>query len=242
MAEISLNFKSGCLGKEVCVKILLPNSVKKGTKLPVMYLLHGLSDNHNSWSCYSSIGEFVKGKDVIVVMPDGERSFYTDIPDFGNFFTYITKELPDYIESVFPARDDREGRFIAGLSMGGYGALKSAFTYPERYKAAAAFSAVADVFDFCENFPYIKNSVFKDNTYPEKQDLFLLSKSAETAPEKPRIYHWCGTEDFMYHRNVAFSEHMKAMDFDYTYCETPGDHSWKYWNEQIKIALEFFRI
>ena len=69
--------------------------LKKGEKLPVVYLLHGLSDNQNSWSCYSSIGEFVKGKNVIVVMPDGERSFYTDIPNFGNFFSYITKELPD---------------------------------------------------------------------------------------------------------------------------------------------------
>lgn len=240
MAHIELTFKSSQLGKETNVRIMLPNGIRKGEKLPVLYLLHGLSDNETCWGRFTQLEKFISGKNVIVVMPNGDRSFYCDIPDYGNYFTYITKELPDFTESVFPASDMRENRFIAGLSMGGYGALKSAFTYPERYSAAAAFSPVADIRDFGENFPDIKKSVLERIDDVDSQDLFVISEKCGKAPLKPRIYHWCGTEDFMYERNHAFSRLMSKSDMDYTYSETPGGHEWEYWNTQIKNAIEFF--
>lgn len=242
MALMELTFGSGQLGKQTNIRVVLPDALKKGKKYPVIYLLHGLSDNETCWSRLTQLELFARGKDFIVVMPNGDRSFYCDIPSYGNYFTYITKELPDYIESLLPASDLREGRFIAGLSMGGYGALKSAFTHPERYAAAAAFSPVADVIDFGEKFQNIKTSVLDKVEDIDSQDLFVLSKRCEKATSKPRIYHWCGLSDFMYERNLAFSRLMNTLDIDYTYSETEGDHEWMSWNIQLKKAIEFFGL
>lgn len=237
---MELTVKSGQLGKQTNVHVLLPDCLQKGKKLPVLYLLHGLSDNETGWMGLTSIGRYARAHDMIIVMPNGDRSFYCDIPNFGNYFSYITKELPEYIEAMLPAADNRENRFIAGLSMGGYGALKAAMTYPDRYAAAAAFSPVADVRDFGKNFPDIQKSVLDLLPDIDSQDLFMLSEKCSKRSEKPRIYHWCGFDDFMYERNLAFSKHMKALDFDYTYSETAGDHNWSCWDGQAEKAIEFF--
>lgn len=242
MAEIRLTLKSGQLGKQTNVNIILPNVIEKGEKLPVLYLLHGRSDNETAWTSLSSIGRYVLNKKVIVVMPNGDKSFYCDIPNVGNYFSYITKELPDFIEAVLPASDKREDRFIAGLSMGGYGAMKAALTFPAKYAAVAAFSPVADVRDFGENFPDVKASVLDLLPDIDSQDLFVISERCAKSDVKPRIYHWCGFDDFMYERNVAFKNHMSKLDIDYTYSETEGSHEWRKWDEQIEYALEFFGI
>ena len=243
MAHMKLTIKSGQLGKQTNVNILLPDCLKKGKKLPVLYLLHGLSDNETGWMTLTSIGRYATNdREMITVMPNGDKSFYCDIPNFGNYFSYITEELPEHIEAMLPAADNRENRFIAGLSMGGYGALKAALTYPDRYAAAAAFSPVADVRDFGKNFPDIQKSVLDLLPDIDSQDLFMLSEKCEKSAVKPKIYHWCGFGDFMYERNLAFSHHMKNLDFDYTYSETEGAHEWCKWDKQIEKALEFFRL
>ena len=114
MAEIRLTLKSGQLGKQTNVNIILPNVVEKGEKLPVLYLLHGRSDNETAWTSLSSIGRYVLNKKVIVVMPNGDKSFYCDIPNVGNYFSYITKELPDFIEAVLRAAGKTEADALAG--------------------------------------------------------------------------------------------------------------------------------
>ena len=145
---MKLTIKSGQLGKQTNVNILLPDCIQKGKKLPVLYLLHGLSDNETGWMTLTSIGRYATNdREMITVMPNGDRSFYCDIPNFGNYFSYITKELPDYIEAMLPAADNRENRFIAGLSMGGYGALKCGLLAPDTFGAVASLSGGVDAID-----------------------------------------------------------------------------------------------
>lgn len=236
MAHIIMTYRSEQLEKDTDIHIHLPEGIKKGEKFPVLYLLHGIGGTAASWDKYSSVGQYVRNKKLIVVIPDGGKSFYMDEAYGEKYYSYIAKELPDMIEATFPASDER---YIAGLSMGGYGAFRIALMEPERYTYAASFSGAVDIepllpYDH-ERFMAITGGHF----VPEEMDLFVLAKKAESVAVKPKLYQWCGTEDFLYEGNVKFKEYMEKTTFDYTYAEGPGDHNWQYWDKQIEIFLGF---
>ena len=102
----------------------------------VLYLLHGLSDNHTIWLRRTGIERYVASLPIMVVMPDGGRGFYADADQGYAYGKAIGEELVDRIDKTFPTKASREGRVVAGLSMGGYGALRLALNYPERFRAA----------------------------------------------------------------------------------------------------------
>lgn len=108
------------------------NGSQKKSSYPVLYLLHGLSDDHTIWHRRTSIERYVSALGLAVVMPNVGKSFYTDMANGGNYFTFITEELPTLVQSYFPVSAKREDNFIAGLSMGGYGAFKVALSCPEK--------------------------------------------------------------------------------------------------------------
>lgn len=235
MAHIQMTYRSEVLICDTELHIYLPEGIQKGETYPVLYLLHGLGDNAASWDKYSSIGRYVQDKKLIVVMPYGGKSFYIDEAYGDKYYTYIAKELPDMIEATFPASDKR---FIAGLSMGGYGAFRIALKNPERYLAAASFSGAVDIeallpFDE-ERFIGVTGGDFVSS----EMDLFVLAKQAEQAKKCPMLYQWCGTEDFLYEGNIKFKDFMQNTTLEYTYAEGPGAHEWKYWDAQIKVFLE----
>lgn len=235
MAHIEMTYRSEQLASDTRIHIHLPEGIQKGEKLPVLYLLHGIGGTADSWDKYSSIGRYVREKKLIVVMPDGGKSFYMDEVYGEAYYSYIAKELPEMIEATFPASDTR---YIAGLSMGGYGAFRIALKEPERYLYAASFSGAVDIESLLpydeERFMAITGGTF----VPEEMDLFVLAKQAESTPKRPKLYQWCGTEDFLYEGNVKFKKFMETTAFDYTYAEGTGDHSWEYWDRQLEIFLE----
>ena len=240
MAHASITHKPSALGKEQNLEVIFPESATR--PLPVLYLLHGLSDNQTSWGRKSSVEFFVQGKELIVVMPDAARSFYTDMKHGENYFTYIAQELPAFIESTFPVSKRREDTYIARLSMGGYGALKTAFTYPERFGGVASFSGVCDIEERVAQNLTDFTTIFGPEADLTPHSLFHLAKQADLVAQKPKIYQWCGTEDFLYDANVKFRDFMETLSFDYTYRESEGGHSWDRWNEQIHMALKFFDL
>lgn len=214
---------------------------------PVLYLLHGLSDDHSIWLRRSSVERYAAGHDVIVIMADGDKSFYTDMAAGDRYFTFFAEELPQIAASFFPVMPGRENCFAAGLSMGGYGALKLALRYPDRYAGCAAMSAVTDIGNFLREYSeksYAKSYFGDSLQVPADCDIFALAeKCASLAPEeRPRILHYCGTEDFLYQDNLRLRDHvMKLGGFDYTWGEGPGEHSWSFWDEYIqKVLKEFF--
>ena len=237
MAVIRMTKSSASLGKRTHINIYVPDEIKEGTK--ILYLLHGLSDNNDDWFNNTQLVRAVTNRNLVVVCPDGGKSFYSNMKSNYNYFDYIAKELPEYIEKLLPVTGKDEDRYIAGLSMGGYGAFKFALSFPERYAGAASFSGVMDVISRMESgmFDY---SGIKDEEIGPKGDLFELAKKAEKAAKKPKLYQWCGTSDFLYEDNKKFRDFIKNMDFDYTYKESEGDHNWECWNEQIKFILDFF--
>src|SRR5206468_7967478 len=112
---------------------------------PVLYLLHGLSDDDTIWLRRTSIERYVAPLGLAVVMPQVHRSFYTDGVYGGRYWTFLSEELPELVGSLFRVSGRREDTFVAGLSMGGYGALKWALRQPQRFAAAASLSGAVDV-------------------------------------------------------------------------------------------------
>jgi S-formylglutathione hydrolase FrmB len=235
MAFIQMNIFSDSIGIATPVNIIMPENSKEPPA--VLYLLHGLSDDHSMWTRRTSIERYAESRNLAVIMPTTYRGYYTDMENGYNYWTYIAEELPKKLHSMFNISKERDKTFAAGLSMGGYGALKLGLRQPERFKAVAAFSSAADMnVRVAVNEEHIR--VF-GKELSEENDLFRLAEklNRETAP---KIYMWCGTEDFLLDSNRRFSSHVKDLGLDIIYSESEGGHSWEKWDEQIKKALDWF--
>ena len=216
---------------------------------PTLYLLHGLSDDHTIWQRRTSIERYVEDYDLAVVMPAVNRSFYTDTCSGCLYWTFVSEELPYAMRSLFPLSPAREDNFVAGLSMGGYGSFKLALTHPERFAYAASFSGAMDavkMFDVPD--PRWQNELMDIFGSPgalknSPNDLFwLASRLVKGGKPQPVLYQWCGTQDFLIRANRKFKKHAEKLGLSLTYEESPGDHSWKYWDEKIQVFLDMLPL
>ncbi|MBR7094757.1 MAG: hypothetical protein IKC73_00905, partial [Clostridia bacterium] len=142
-----MNFKSAELNRHTQVYVLLPDeNEKKPAPCKTLWLLHGLSDNHTGWMRYTSIERYAKKHHLAVVMPNVDRSWYTDTAYDANYFSFVTKELPEVCFRTFSQMSQgREDNIVAGLSMGGYGAMKAALSFPEKYGSCISLSGSLDI-------------------------------------------------------------------------------------------------
>ena len=248
MALSELSIFSESLGMQTTVYVIIPQKSNQGEigvaqnsnedKYKCLYLLHGLSDNHSIWLRRTSIERYAQEYGICVIMPAAGRSFYTDMKYGEKYYTYIAKELPEIIRGIFNVSDRREDNFIAGLSMGGYGALKIALRECEHFSAAAGLSSVADIIGLSQTFHDVLVPVWGENIeIPPEDDLFYLAEKCNSNPLKPRIFIGEGTEDFMYKENIKLKEHFDKLDYDFTYRESAGTHSWEFWDEYIRYVL-----
>lgn len=218
----------------------------------VLYLLHGYSDDHLVWQHRTSIEWYVEGLNLAVVMPSVQNSFYTDMAHGGKFFTFLTEELPSLLHELFPISTKRDETFVAGLSMGGYGAFKLAFSRPDLYAAAASLSGALDIRervkanDDPNNQSWLEsmrnNFGDLDKIPGSSHDLFALAHQASQLAVKPRLFQCCGTEDFLYADNIRFRDFIQSLEFGYTYTESPGDHRWDYWDRMIQPVLAWLSL
>lgn len=255
MALINCNFFSDVLGMSTAMTVILPQNTtsqigmtgKVGTdNIPVLYLLHGYSDDHTIWLRRTSIERYVAELGIAVIMPNVHLSYYTNMVSGGRYWDFISEELPQIVKSFFNVSDKREDTFVAGLSMGGYGALKLAFNYPERFAAAASLSGVVDINQWVNEsgraqFEYIFGEHCNiSNT--ENDIVYLARKAVKENIELPAIYQCCGTEDFLYDNNLQFKAVLEELDIKSTYAEAPGVHNWEFWDEHIQNVLKWLPI
>src|SRR5215211_3503755 len=248
-----INFMSETLGMLSTMYVLLPQrkiAEAKGKKKPkyrTLYLLHGHSDDHTAWMRWSSIEKYAEGLNLAVVMPAVHLSFYNDMAYGPAYWQFISEEVPALVRDMFPLSADRKDNFVAGLSMGGYGAFKLALTHPDRYAAAASLSGAVDIREVLKAHDdptsaawlVEMRNVFGDfaKVPGSRHDLFTLAKKVAKGSIKPRLYQCCGTEDFLIADNRRFHDAARKLSLELTYEEGPGEHNWAYWDKMLQNVL-----
>jgi S-formylglutathione hydrolase FrmB len=255
MALMRCDFFSDVLGLSTSMTVILPQStstqigmtgVQGDNAPPVLYLLHGLSDDDTIWTRRTSIERYASALGLAVVMPQVHRSFYADAVHGMPFWTFLTTELPELVSTFFRVSQRREDTFVAGLSMGGYGAMKWALREPWRFASAASLSgavALSHPSEYADpDFARLTRSIFGDTpTDGTGNDVLHLMRVADPTA-LPRLYVACGTEDFLYRSNLALIEAAKQSGADLTVDFGPGDHEWSYWDEQIQKVLAWLPL
>ena len=246
MALFRCTFRSTVLEASAEFNVILPDQVTED--IPVVLLLHGLSGNQDEWLRYTSIERYANKFEMAMVMPAAEKSWYCDMKHGAKYYTYITQELMEYTKKIFPLSKKREKNFVAGLSMGGYGALKIALAESDRFAACGAFSGAVDIHarfalgDRHEQGIAIWGEDYLNVIPGSCDDTYELARRLEAEGKpKPWIYLSCGTEDKRLHENHLFRDFIQDRGYTFKYYEGPGQHNWDFWDVEIVKALDFFR-
>lgn len=249
MALIHCEFYSDILKEEVGAYVVIPEhrDIKGKRKLKTLYLLHGLGDDHTKWVRRTPIERYAKEGDWIVIMPEGEKGYYTNNVQGKRYWDYIGEELPGLMKSYFPLiSDKREDNYVAGLSMGGFGSMKLALNFPERFCAGASFSGALDIRMEYNDYPQyteLYKKVFGpvEKILDSENDLStVLRKLKENKRQIPRLYISCGLQDDIYPQSQEFIKQLRSLEIPYTYEEWNGGHDWIFWDESIRRALSWF--
>ncbi|NMA05361.1 MAG: tributyrin esterase [Acholeplasmataceae bacterium] len=224
---------------ETDLYIIRPEVVKE-EEVSILYLLHGYWGDYSNWIRYTRIEKYVADKNMIVVMPSGLNMFYVDADSWYSYFKYLTEELPAIIKETYRLNIERENTFIAGLSMGGYGAMRAILS-TDIYSKGASFSGALDVFKLQSSVYDKRKGPFKtlfSDKFKKEDDLYhllTLQKDKDIS-----LYVSCGTEDVLLPHNRGFHELLKQKKIKHVYYEKPGNHTWDFWDQEIKEALKFF--
>ena len=256
MALVRCEFFSEVLGLSTSMHVILPQQTTQQIGMagsassgdhPALYLLHGLSDDDSIWLRRTSIERYVAPLGLAVIMPQVHRSFYRDEAVGNRYWTFLSEELPSVCHEFFHLSDRREDTYVAGLSMGGYGALNWALRQPERFAAAASLSGALDVAAMTKRpgseavDPSMWQRIFDappaSRAGTADDVLWLLDQAVEAGTTLPELYVACGTEDRLYDHSTRFVDHARSRGVAVTTDFGPGDHEWGLWDRTIQDVL-----
>ncbi|HKV27130.1 MAG TPA: alpha/beta hydrolase family protein [Candidatus Acidoferrales bacterium] len=244
-------------GIAVKFNIILPRDYSESARrYPVLYLLHGYSGHYSDWCERTHIVDYARPYEEIIVMPEGENGWYVN--NYTNskmqWENYIIEDLIPYVDAHYRTIRSREGRAIAGLSMGGYGAMFLGLKHHEIFAAVASLSGVVASANpgrwdkpLTKNEQTIKQNpgvqrALLDDFGPAKsparegEDPFLLIR-ALTPENCPQLYLAIGWGDSLLHQNREFVALLAELKMPYRYSEVPGEHEWRVWDEQVQRVL-----
>jgi putative tributyrin esterase len=249
MALLTCDFFSDALQVGTSMTVVLPQRTEEQIGVtgggsdgppPLLYLLHGLSDDHTTWHRYTAIGRYAEKAGLAVVMPTVHRSFYTNEAQGHRYWDFVSEELPGIVHEFLRVTGWPEETFVAGLSMGGYGALKLALTHPERYAAAASLSGGLELRQLLLD-PHradLLDRVF-GGTVSAENDVFTLLQQASGVPP---LYLGCGTEDPLLPGTRRFADDAIAAGLDVTLDLRPGTHEWSLWDAMIPDVIAWLPL
>ena len=263
MALLEVNFFSKALMRPVTMNVILPadkvffeeETEEDNKPFKTLYLLHGVMGNYTDWVTGTCIKRWAEEKNLAVVMPSGANMFYMDHPDANeNYSEFIGKELVKITRRMFPLSHKKEDTFIAGLSMGGYGAIRNGLKYHDTFGYIAGLSSamilekmnVADDSSpmFFERKSFLE-SVFGDLSKISDCEInpeWLARDMKEKGIPFPHLYLACGLDDPLLPPNRKFRDFMNELGADVTYEEGPGAHEWDFWNRYIKKVLDWLPL
>ncbi len=252
MAFLQIQFFSKALNVASTVNVILPEAnqgigvtASEDQALPkVLYLLHGYSDDHSIWMRRTSVERYAAAHNLAVIMPAVNHSFYCNEVHGERYWDYVSEELPKTMHRFLRLSDKPEDTAVAGLSMGGYGAMRLALTYPERFAAAGSFSGAVDITGIFGRHREdgVGVSIFGDlrDLSGTEFDLKYLMKRNGGAPRKPRLYVSCGTKDFLYQNHQAFVPALEENGWKVTRHDEPeATHEWELWDREIRKFIAF---
>ena len=265
MAIIQVNFMSNTLWRTVPIQVILPvdkltpdGKLTEPKKFKTLYLMHGLLGNCTDWVSGTRIQRWAEERDLAVVMPSGDNSFYVDRPASNNRYgEFIGKELVEITRRMFPLSDKREDTFIGGLSMGGFGAMRNGLKYQDTFSAIISLSGALHIFEDLDQLAARKEGVdnqsFEESTFgpmlqaaqSDKNPRVLiqqLSQQEGSAASLPLIYMACGTDDRLLPYSRIYKDLLEESGFTVTYEEGPGNHNWDFWDTYIKKAIDWLPL
>ncbi|RAO98473.1 hypothetical protein PW5551_09665 [Petrotoga sp. 9PW.55.5.1] len=243
--------------------IYLPSNYNnESRKYPVIYLLHGHDGNEISWKrkglidqTFDSMIEQGEMPPMVAVMPDAKNSWYVNSPSGIMYESALVEDLTEYIQKNYKVYSNRENRFIAGISMGGYGALKLAFKYPDKFLAAASLSGaiLKDVppekeTDLDGNEIKVREKFYHDAygepfdpVFWEKENVFNYIQNLKDCGLELPVYISCGNEDYfyLYQGAVELYHQLRKNKIPTELYIKNGNHDWLLWSQEIKEVLKF---
>ena len=257
----TVQFHSPLVGKTLPYNVVLPGDYRASrvTRYPVLYLLHGLTGHYSDWLTRSNVADYASKYRIIIVMPEGNDGWYTDSATVASdkYESYFIRELLPDVQTRYRTIESRYGRGVAGLSMGGYGALKFGLKYPATFAFTGSMSGALRPASWTEeelkDFKAIRDSVLSvfgpmGSDTRTANDIHQLARSASAAriSSLPYIYLDCGTEDVLANDNARYAALLHEKKIAHEYRQLPGNHNWQYWDQQVqevlKIAAEKLRV
>jgi putative tributyrin esterase len=250
----NVQFESAMVGKTLPYNVLLPVDYNQRTartkRYPVLYLLHGLTGHYTNWIEFTHLADYTRTYDLIIIMPEGNDGWYTDSATMptDKYESYIIRELIPDVQKRFRVSISRNGRAIAGLSMGGYGALKFGVKYPELFAFVGSMSGALGAASWTEadlrGFEFIWRTlaaVFgpEDNPMRKANDVSKLYREVPAAriASLPYVYLDCGTEDPLLFSSRELVAILLERKIPHEYRQLPGTHAWSYWDAQVQEVL-----
>lgn len=236
------------LGYQGNLYVLLPDCVRAG-KAPagVLYLLHGGSGHGSDWIRNSNVERYAAPYQLAVVMPEVDGScFYADMKHGYSYFQYVTEEVPDAVEALLPLLKGVK-RYVAGFSMGGYGAFKCAFCKPELYEAAANLSGASFTMKLFGKLDREGQKEMVECNWGSLEELensesdsqYWLDHAARTGQKLPKLFAATGTEDYSYPMALEYVAYAREKGIEIHFEEMPGGHEWKVWDEMIHRFIDW---
>lgn len=254
MALIQLNYNSKALFRTVPVNVILPvdrfdadtNSYlsREGQKYKTLYLLHGLLGNYTDWVSRTRIQMWAEEKDLAVIMPSGDNSFYLrSRTPWNDYESFIGEELVDITRRMFPLSDRYEDTFIGGLSMGGYGAIRNGIVFSDTFSHVIGLSSALHIFDDLSEEANI--GLFDDIREASETDMnpkIAVEEMIRQKRKTPKFYMACGRQDDLMDTNVSFRDLLREKGLDVTWDEEDAGHDWDFWDSQIKKVIEWLPL
>src|SRR5258708_1496785 len=240
-----VTFHSAALNREMQYRVVLPTSIAVGRKLPAVYLLHGGGGGFRDWSNYSDVARFAE-RGLILIMPEGGYSYYTNSAEHpeNRYEDYIVNDLISDVESKFPVAPGRPNRAIAGVSMGGFGAVKLGLRHPQLFAFAGGISPAIDVPSRPFSIKRLQQWRYHRSIFgpwggqtQHDNDPFVLVRSADPSAT-PYFLLSCGEQEGLLPANRAFAALLEHRHFRYEFHAAPGGHDWNQWIERLPSLFQ----
>ena len=252
MALLQMEFKSRSLKRTVSLNVVLPVEKFQGP-YPTLYLLHGLTDNCNGWLSNTRIRLWAEDSGLAVVMPSGENSFYMDIlvkdGCLGDFGEYVGQELVDVTREMFPLSRKREDTYLAGLSMGGFGACRNGLKYCDTFSKVGILSGALHIYEYPVDWVETQGNTIgevrnfgniEETRNTDRNPRYLIDAIRnDPAKQFPSFYIACGLQDSLLEANRSIAGALTEAGADVTYEDGEGFHDWYFWDTYIQRALKW---